>query len=237
MQDLERAFYRKINKNFADEIATLDKCLVNLIKKTPLLHRPALKANLLSARPQVRRSVSQLLLMYHANMFLQAARLLLLNEYPAPSMSCLRSTVESILNAHVCKQSDEKATEWVKGEEINRKGFRYPRQFPKKTAKKIMDEMGAQGVHPSFWAFLAQAFSPNVAFSEENKREYEFHTLRLIYFCLFISSRFLQYALNKRPALKKEFPEAINIAQDLAIKTNEIGTELEEDLKQSKKKR
>lgn len=233
----EQEFYNKLKLDFPSEIAVLEKaldttwqCSLILVDKAPLLRKPNLNANLVMANPKDRRLTSQTLLIYHATMFLRAARLLLLTGYPAPSMSCLRSTVESILNAHVCMQSDEQTMNWVKQGEIERKGFRFPRQIPESVARKIMKELGTQGVHANYPAFLVQAYYPGIAFSKENKREYEFLTLRIIYFSLFISNRFLAYLLKKKPFLKDQVHDAGEVLQDLKAKTEEVGARLKSEI-------
>ncbi len=238
MRKSEQDVYEKLKQAFPDEITVLEKgldtiwqCNLILIDKAPLLGKPNLNANLMSAKPAVKRSVSQILLLSHATMFLRAARLLFLTGYPAPSMSCLRSTVESILNAHVCMQNGEQTKNWIEQGEIERKGFRYPRQIPKSVAIKIMKELGTQGVHANYPAFLVQAYYPGIVFSKEHKREYEFFTLRIIYFTLFISNRFLAYLLKKNPFLKDQVHDAGEVLQDLKVKADEVGTRLKQDMK------
>lgn len=237
MRRSEQDVYEKLKQDFPNEIAVLEKgldtiwqCNLILIGKAPLLGKPNLNANLVAANPKDRRLTSQTLLIYHATMFLRAARLLLLTGYPAPSMSCLRSTVESILNAHVCMQSDAQTMNWVKQGKIERKGFRFPGQIPESVAEKIMKELGAQGVHANYPAFLVQAYYPGIVFSKENKREYEFLTLRIIYFSLFISNRFLAYLLKKKPFLKDQVHDAGEVLQDLKTEVGEVGTRLKEEM-------
>jgi len=237
VRKLEQDVYEKLKQDFPNEIAVLEKgldtiwqCNLKLIDKAPLLGKPNLNANLVTANPKDRRLTSQTLLIYHATMFLRAARLLLLTGYPAPSMSCLRSTVESILNAHVCMQGDEQTKNWVKQGEIKRKGFRFPRQIPKSVAEKIMQELGTQGVHANYSAFLVQAYYPGIVFSKENEQEYEFLTLRIIYFSLFISNRFLAYLLKKKPFLKDQVHDAGEVLQDLKVKAGEVGAILKKEI-------
>jgi len=238
MDEWEPYAYQKVKQAFASELEFLDKgidaierCVKILIKGTPLLNKPNLNANLKNSKPAIRRSVSQILLLSHASTFLRATRFLLLNAYASPSLACLRVTLESILNAHVCKQSNKQTTNWVNCEKIERKEFRYPREFPKSTTNKILETLHEHGAHPNYLSFATQVLYPRVIFNIENQPEDEFFTLRNIHLCLLISSRFLKYLINKKPDLKKEFPDTTNIYKDLNLKTREIGSRLKTNLR------
>ena len=102
--------------------------------------------------------------------------------------------------------------------------------MPKATSDKIMKTLHTHGAHPNYLAFGAQGYYPGVIFNEENEPEYQFFTLRNIHLCLLISTRFLNYLLNKKPELKKEFPDTTNIYKDLNLKTREIGSRLKASL-------
>ncbi len=238
MRRTEQDVYEKLKQDFPSEIAVLEKgldtiwqCSLILIEKAPLLNKPNLNINLKNAKSQDRCSASQTLLIYHATMFLRAARLLLLTGYLSPSLSCLRSTFESIKNAHICSRNDAQAMRWFDGKKVEKpKGVSYPRQMTKALARQINDALSQHGVHANYLAFGTQAYYPGVVFSEENKREYKFFTLRNIHIFLFISNLFLDYLLDTKPFLKDKVPDATAILQGVKVKADEVGTRLKKEL-------
>ena len=238
MDEWEPYAYQKIKQDFTTELSVLDKgidiieqCIKSLIKDTPLLHKPDLNTNLTQAKPAIKRSVSNILLIQHATTSLRAARLLLLNAYLSSSLACLRVTVEAILNAHVCKQSSQQAMNWVNCEKIERRKFRYPREMPKTTTNTILNVLHEHGAHPNYLAFHTQGYTPGIVFSKENQPEYEFFTLRNIHIALLLSSVLLKYVLNKNPELRNKFPDAVAINNEIVVKTRDIAKRLQPKLR------
>jgi hypothetical protein len=96
--------------------------------------------------------------------------------------------------------------------------------------KQLNDVFNPQGAHANYLACTTQGYFPGIIFSEENKQEYEFYVLRLIYLLLFVANRLLIYILNKNPFLKTDLIDSVNIAQDLLLKVKDIGAILKRNL-------
>ena len=236
MRKLEQNIYQKLKRDFSAEIPVLEKGLNTIVQfaqmldqRTPLLNQPNLRTNLLNARSQDRCDVTHTLLINHAVTFLKAARLLLLTGYIAPSLSCLRTAFESFQNAHICLSIDAQALRLLNGKHLNRKvEIDYPIQLDKTIAKDIQSTLSHYGVHANYEALETQALYEGSIFIQENRMTYEFLFLRNIYSFLTVSLLLLDYLLDTKQFLKTEYPDAINLAQDMAVKIQKIAGRLKE---------
>lgn len=236
MRKLEQNIYQKLNQDFSTEIAMLEKaldiiiqCTRILIRKIPLLDKPNLRANLLNANPQERCSATHTMLVNHAITFLRSARLLPLTGYTVPSLSCLRTALESLQNAYICSINDDQAIRLLTYKHLNKKlEINYPIQLDKTLAKEIKSTLSKYGVHANFEALETQGLYEGSIFIEENRTTYEFLFLRSIYSFLTICLLLLNYLLNAKRYLKKEIPNAINLAQEMAVEIKEIASRLKD---------
>jgi hypothetical protein len=226
--DSEQNVFEKVTTDFQVEVDALDACIdtiescvLVLIHKVAIFQRPSLNISLRQASTRTRCTAVQALLLYHALANLKAARFLVLVGYPAPALSCLRTTIESTLNAHVCYISDEQALKWVKYQRVNRSGFGYPNYF--KDAREMLDTLNKHGSHPDYLAVGQQGYYQGLVFSTDNKQDYEFLTLRAIHFCLLVSNRLLAYILGKRWSVKKEIANAEGTMRSVRKVTGEVG--------------
>jgi len=236
MSELEHEVHKKVAQDFATEIAMLDKgldtivrCAQILIQEAPLLDKPNLRINLMRAKPEDRCSVTHTLLVYHASAFLRSARLLLLTGYISPSLSCLRTTFESIQNAHICLNNDQQAMRLLNGRYLDKTTeIEYPIQMRKDIAKEIKITLSDHGVHATYQALVTQGLYEGSMFVSGNRGTYEFLFLRNIYSFLSISMLFLDYLIDAKPFLKKEIPSVTKIIQSMIVKTEEIAVRLKE---------
>jgi len=236
MRKLEQDVYQKMKHDFANEITMLEtglnttmRCTQILIQKSPLLEKPNLRANLINANQHDRCSVTNTLLVSHAITFLRAARLLLLTGYIVPSLSCLRTAFESFQNAHICLVLDDQAMMLLNGKHLNKKvGINYPIQLDKAVAKEIKNTLANYGVHANYEALETQALYEGSIFIEENRSTYEFIFLRNVYSFLTISLLLLDYLIDTKRFLKKELPDAENVARDMALEVKDIAARLKD---------
>jgi len=236
MRKLEQDIYQKIKHDFATEITMLEtglntaiRCAQILIQKSPLLDKPNLRANLLNTNQQYRCSVTHTLLVSHAITFLRAARLLLLTGYIVPSLSCLRTAFESFQNAHICLVLDDQAMMLLKGKHLNKKvEINYPIQLDNAVAKEIKNTLSNYGIHPNYEALETQALYEGSIFIEKNRATYEFIFLRNVYSFLTISLLLLDYLIDIKQFLKKELPDAENVARDIASEVKDIAARLKD---------
>lgn len=236
MRKLEQDIYQKIKHDFATEIAMLEtvlnttvRCAQILVQKSPLLGKPNLRANLLNTNQHDRCSVTHTLLVSHAITFLRAARLLLLTGYIVPSLSCLRTAFESFQNAHICLVLDDQAMMLLNGKHLNKKvEINYPIQLDKVVAKEIKNTLATYGVHANYEALETQALYEGSIFIEKNRATYEFIFLRNVYSFLTISLLLLDYLIDIKQFLKKELPDAENVARDIAVEVKDIAARLKD---------
>jgi len=236
MRKLEQDIYQRIKHDFATEIAMLEtglnttiRCAQILVRKSPLLGKPNLRANLLNTNQHDRCSVTHTLLVSHAITFLRAARLLLLTGYIVPSLSCLRTAFESFQNAHICLVLDDQAMTLLNGKHLNKKvEINYPIQLDKVVAKEIKNTLANYGVHANYEALETQALYEGSIFIEKNRATYEFIFLRNVYSFLTISLLLLDYLIDIRQFLKKELPDAENVARDIASEVKDIAARLKD---------
>lgn len=236
MRQLEQDIYQEIKHDFATEITMIEtglntaiRCAQILIQKSPLLDKPNLRANLLNTNQHDRCSVTHTLLVSHAITFLRAARLLLLTGYIVPSLSCLRTAFESFQNSHICLVLDDQATMLLKGKHLNKKvEINYPIQLDKAAAKEIKNTLSNYGIHSNYEALETQALYEGSIFIEKNRATYEFIFLRNVYSFLTISLLLLDYLIDTKKFLKKELPDAENVARDIAAKVKDIAARLKD---------
>lgn len=234
MRKLELNIYNKVKSDFSAEIELLEKGLDTIVMCGQLLaeqsdyaDKPNLRNELLNANQNDRCLTTQILLIQHAITFLKAARLLLLTGYIGPSLSCLRTAFESFQNSHICLESDDQAISLLKGKHLNKKlDINYPIQLDKTTGREIKRTLANYGVHANYEAIETQALYEGSIFIEENKATYEFILLRNIYSFLTIALLLLDYLLDSKQVLMKEYPDAVNIARDISRKIPEIAQRL-----------
>ena len=115
----------------------------------------------------------------------------------------------------------------LKGKHLNKKlDINYPIQLDKTTGREITRTLANYGVHVNYEAIETQALYEGSIFIEENRATYEFILLRNIYSFLTIALLLLDYLLDSKQLIMKEFPDAVNIARDISRKIPEITQKL-----------
>lgn len=241
MRRLEQSIYQKVLNDFPTEVQMLERAVDTLVasaklwsERSPLLSKPDYRTNLLKAKPQERCETVHILLMNHAIIFIQSARLLLLTGYLVPSLSCQRTAFESFQSAHVCLRNDSQAIQFLNGKYPDlRKFSEYTTRKDNNLSKEIKTTLSNYGVHANYKALETQGLYHGSILIPENEITYKFLFLRNLYSFFSITSILISYIFNVKPFIKSEIPDIPQILKDMNTHIVGISNKLEDMSKAS----